>query len=297
MSRRSGIFSPLFRVATGLAATAALEVANPLVAAAAVAPSKPLAVTASPGDTAARVTWSAPASDGGATITAYKAIASPGGRSCTIGGTDLSCLVRGLADGTAYSFKVKAQTEAGWGKSSTPSLAVVPVHHTAAYLGSQGKKFYAVGLSDHSQLWSQSPSADVNAVALVSGTTLFWGDDANTLHAVDLADPGHPELWTYTASLCFQEQGMAVSGTTLLPSRRMASSMPSTSRRGSSSGPSRPVDNSGSRTSWLTAAGTSMWLAPTLSSIGSMWRQGWSRVLFPPALRLTQPWRSQAGMC
>lgn len=87
-------------------------------------PGAPLNVTASPGASAAYVNWSAPSSNGGATITSYTATSSPGGYTCTTSG--LSCQVTGLTIGTSYTFTVTATNSVGTGPASTPSNAVVP---------------------------------------------------------------------------------------------------------------------------------------------------------------------------
>ena len=84
----------------------------------------PRGVTAVADDRSASVSWSAPASSGSYSISAYQAIASPGGRICLTSG--LSCTVGGLANGTTYTFTVKALTGAGWTVASEPSNAVTP---------------------------------------------------------------------------------------------------------------------------------------------------------------------------
>ena len=50
--------------------------------------------------------WLVPAADGGSAITGYTATASPGGRTCTA--TITSCVITGLANGTAYTVTVRA---------------------------------------------------------------------------------------------------------------------------------------------------------------------------------------------
>jgi YVTN family beta-propeller protein len=88
--------------------------------------SAPLDVTATAGDASATVTWKAPASPGDYPVTSYRAIASPGGRTCLVAVPALTCEVTGLTNGTAYTLSVQALTGAGWGAASSPSNAVTP---------------------------------------------------------------------------------------------------------------------------------------------------------------------------
>jgi hypothetical protein len=89
-------------------------------------PGAPTGVAAISGNGEATVSWSAPASSGGAPITAYTVTASPGGRHCVWSSGPLSCTVTGLTNGTAYTFTVTATNEAGTGPASTPSASVTP---------------------------------------------------------------------------------------------------------------------------------------------------------------------------
>ena len=86
-------------------------------------PSAPLGVTGSPGSTEVTVSWQPPASDGGAAVTSFTVVASPGGQSCSTSGA-LACTVTGLTNGTPYSFVVTATNSAG---TSSPSVASAPV--------------------------------------------------------------------------------------------------------------------------------------------------------------------------
>ncbi|MBN9366458.1 fibronectin type III domain-containing protein [Acidovorax sp. YS12] len=79
-------------------------------------PGAPRNVQAEPGDGSATLRWDAPASDGGGAITGYAVTANGAATNCTAPG----CTVVGLANGTAYTFAVKARNAAG---DSAPATA------------------------------------------------------------------------------------------------------------------------------------------------------------------------------
>ena len=88
-------------------------------------PGAPTNVSATAGDKSASVSFSAPADDGGATITTYTALSSPGAVSGSCSASP--CSVTGLTNGTMYTFTVSATNEAGEGPASASSNAVTPV--------------------------------------------------------------------------------------------------------------------------------------------------------------------------
>lgn len=88
-------------------------------------PDAPTMGTATPGDTQIVVTWSAPASNGGATIDHYTATATDGTTSFTCEWTSgsLQCTITGLDNGTQYSVTVSAHNAAGDSASSSMAHA------------------------------------------------------------------------------------------------------------------------------------------------------------------------------
>lgn len=92
----------------------------------AVVPGAPTIGTATAGNTQATVTFTAPASTGGAAIIAsgYTVTANPGGATGT--GSSSPITVTGLTNGLAYTFTVTATNSAGEGNPSAASNSVTP---------------------------------------------------------------------------------------------------------------------------------------------------------------------------
>ena len=89
-------------------------------------PGAPSGISAIADDALANVSWTAPASDGGAPILSYTVTSSPGSRTCTTTNST-SCEIAGLTNGTSYTFTVTALNSVGAGAASTPSSAVTPM--------------------------------------------------------------------------------------------------------------------------------------------------------------------------
>jgi hypothetical protein len=93
------------------------------------APSAPRTVTGIPGSGQVQVSWLAPSTLNGSTLTGYRVTASPGGASCSTSVTDttpLSCAVSDLANGTGYTFRVVALAGLVQSPASAASSTVTP---------------------------------------------------------------------------------------------------------------------------------------------------------------------------
>ena len=88
-------------------------------------PSAPTSVTASAGSGAATVRWAAAKSV--CPISVYTISASPGGKQTTVSGKSLSASMTALANGTDYTFAVRASSVNGASGWSARSAAVTPL--------------------------------------------------------------------------------------------------------------------------------------------------------------------------
>ncbi|HUO40719.1 MAG TPA: fibronectin type III domain-containing protein [Mycobacterium sp.] len=107
--------------------------------AAPTAPLQPNPPTATPGDTTANVSWTAPG-NGGSPITDYILTPYIGAVAQTpidIGGTGTTKLVTGLTNFTAYTFKVHAVNAIGAGPDSNASAPVTPAPAPPVITGAQ----------------------------------------------------------------------------------------------------------------------------------------------------------------
>jgi subtilisin family serine protease len=89
------------------------------------APSAPRNVRGSAGDQLVTLYWEAPLDNGSRIVTTYTATSSPGSKTCTSTGA-LTCIVRGLTNGVAYTFRVTATNAIGTSAASTASDPVTP---------------------------------------------------------------------------------------------------------------------------------------------------------------------------
>jgi uncharacterized repeat protein (TIGR03803 family) len=100
-------------------------------------PGAPTGVSATEGNGRATVAFEAPDSDGGTQITSYVVISNPGG--IIKKGTASPITVKGLTNGTTYTFTVKARNAERFGPSSAPSNSVTPAGRPGAPTGVSAK--------------------------------------------------------------------------------------------------------------------------------------------------------------
>ena len=150
------------------------------------APGSPAAATAEGREGELTVSWTAPASDGGAAITGYKVQWKSGSedydgsetstRQAVV--TGLTHTIAGLTDGTAYTVRIVAVNEAGDGEavevSAEPRDRVVPVLSKAVADGATLTLTYSEALDEDS-----SPGAGAFAVTVAEA--------ARTVDAVDVS--------------------------------------------------------------------------------------------------------------
>ncbi len=143
--------------ATSTSGTSAPSSASSSVSPQATAPSAPTNATAVSGEGQATISWSTPASDGGAAIDGYIVTSSPGGLTCTAVAPDTTCTITGLTNGTAYTFTVVASNNVGTSDPSSASNSVTPAAGPSA--------------PDRAQVTPGNHSATINWKAPVDGAT------------------------------------------------------------------------------------------------------------------------------
>ncbi len=121
----------------------------------ATAPGAPSLRSLARGSGQVRVTWAAPASNGGSAITGYLVTATPGGRTCRTT-TATTCVVTGLTNGQAYRFSVRASSAVGTGPASALSAPVVPAGAPSAPRAASVRYGPAIG---QVRLYWQPPAA------------------------------------------------------------------------------------------------------------------------------------------
>ena len=134
----------------------------------AIVPGAPTVGTATAGDTSATVSFSAPASTGGASITGYTVTSNPGGFTGTGPGSPIT--VTGLTNGVSYTFTVTATNSAGTGAASAASNAVTPKAAQTITFANPGAQNYGTN-PDLSVLGGGASATSGLPVTFTSATT------------------------------------------------------------------------------------------------------------------------------
>ena len=181
-------------VGTGPASAAS----NAVTPTAPTAPAAPAGVTATAGNTAATVAWTAPAT-GGSPITSYTVTPFLGGNAqatTTVTGSPpaTSTAVTGLTNGSSYTFTVTAANAVGTGPESTASNAVTPTAATAPSFVQQASTHAAAASSI-----SVTPTAPLGSGnRLVVEVGVWKGTKATTSSVTDSAGDTFTEVSHFT---------------------------------------------------------------------------------------------------
>ena len=151
-------------------------------------PGAPTIGTATVSGTTASVPFTAPASNGGSTITTYTATSSPGGITSTLTQAGSGTVtVSGLTLGQAYTFTVTATNAIGTGSVSSTSNSVTPAYCTSTGPSSAGTDYFtnftasgsagginntsAFSTNGYGNFTAQSVSQSIGGSVIYSATT------------------------------------------------------------------------------------------------------------------------------
>jgi len=186
--------------------TSWVELTNFVVGAGAnTAPGAPTSVIAtSTGATTANVSFTAPASNGGATITSYTATSSPGGITGSISQAGSGTIaMTGLTAGTAYTFTVKARNSVGDSAASSPSNSTttvgVPSAPTSVLATATGKRSATVSFGAPASN-NGSAITSYTATSTPSGLTQTLTQATGGIFNFDGLQPGTAYTFAVTAT-------------------------------------------------------------------------------------------------
>ena len=177
-------------------------------------PDAPTIGTATRGNATASVSFTAPGSNGGGTITGYTVTSNPvGGVDANVGTTGLTHSITGLTNGTAYTFTVTATNAVGTSAASVASNSATPATLPAAPTigtatkGAMGARDSggAAGLTSASVTFTPSSDGGSPITGYTVTSSPAGGVDANAgttalTHNITGLDPGGNYTFTVTAS-------------------------------------------------------------------------------------------------
>ena len=181
-------------------------------------PQAPASVAALPRDRSAEVSWAAPGSLDGGTLTGYTATASPGGETCTATSAT-TCTVTGLTNGTTYTITVADHTTAGGSGASTPAT-VTPEPATGPIVSGYHKTKCIDDSDDSSTndtaivISGCNDSPEQNWTVKTDGTIQINGKCMD-IYRDEKTSKAPVELWSCTGGA--NQQWQAVNGTLINP--------------------------------------------------------------------------------
>ena len=191
-------------------------------------PGAPTAVSATPGVGSARVSWSAPLTDGYSTISSYTVTSTPASKTCTTSTT--SCTISDLQSGVSYTFTVTATNGVGEGAASAASGAVVPT--APALPGTPTAVTATAGLLGAAVAW-KAPTDTGGGITGYTATASPGGGTCATTGALTCTITSLLNTTAYTITVVARSAGgtgTASSATTAVrPYKQLAMRKPSAS--------------------------------------------------------------------
>lgn len=187
---------------------------------AAVVPGAPTIGVATAGNTQATVSFTAPASNGGAAVTGYTVTSNPGGITGT--GAASPITVTGLTNGTAYTFTVTATNGAGTGSASAASNSVTPLGTQTITFNNPGSQNFGTSpqmVASASSGLTVSFSSTTSAVCTVTsaGVLTTVAPGTCTIQADQAGNGAYQPAPSVTQSFAIVVPGGAVSFSTASP--------------------------------------------------------------------------------
>ncbi|HUR67768.1 MAG TPA: fibronectin type III domain-containing protein [Candidatus Thermoplasmatota archaeon] len=179
------------RNANGVSASSPEDTGNPV--AATTVPSAPESLSAERGNTTVTLSWAAPATDGGSSITTYRIwVGTSSGATtllATTGGPNTTFTVNGLTNGVAYFFNVTAVNAVGVGPTSgeagaTPAGVPYPPSGLAATRGDRSASLSwsapsttgGIPITGYA-IWQGSSSGGETLIATIGTNTSFVANE------------------------------------------------------------------------------------------------------------------------